>query len=141
MRDVAGEDGLKKSQKLQVQTLASSILINEGNQQFKLLPLTGMAQLSPIFGIVTDDFDNDGSPDILAAGNFYDVKPDLGRMDARSVCFLKGNGKGSFEYIPSQNNGLEFQGQFRDVIMLAGKEKKKIVMGRNNDALLFLEKQ
>ena len=94
--DVAGEEGLKKSQKLQVQTLASSLLINDGNLNFKLIPLTGMAQLSPIFGIVTDDFDHDGFIDIFAVGNFYDVKPDLGRMDARSVYFLKGNGKGKF---------------------------------------------
>ncbi|HEY5968370.1 MAG TPA: hypothetical protein VIU35_10340, partial [Chitinophagaceae bacterium] len=137
--DVAGEEGLNKSKKLQVQTLASSLLINDGNQNFKLIPLTGKAQLSPIFGITTDDFDHDGFTDIFAVGNFYDVKPDLGRMDARAVYFLKGNGKGGFEYIPAQNSGLEFQSQFRDVILLAGKQKKKLVMARNNDALLFLE--
>src|SRR5688572_3008471 len=139
--DVVGEEGLKKSRALQVQTLASSLLINDGNQQFRLLPLTGTAQLAPIFGIVTDDFDKDGHTDIFAAGNFYDVKPDLGRMDARAVCFLKGNGKGSFEYIPAQNTGLEFQSQFRDAILLKGKQKKKIVLGRNNEALLVLETQ
>ena len=69
-------------------------------------------------------------PDIFAVGNFYDVKPDLGRMDARAVCFLKGNGKGNFQYIASQNTGLAFQSQFRDVTLIARPEKKEIGVGR-----------
>ncbi len=139
--DVTGDESLNTSQKLQIQTLASSVLINEGGLQFKLLPLTGMAQLSPIFGLVTGDFDHDGYLDIFAVGNFFDVKPDLGRMDARSVYFLKGDGKGGFEYVLTENAGLEFQSQFRDIILLGDKQKKKLVLGRNNDPLLFLEAQ
>ena len=139
IQDVAGEDNLKKSQKLQVQTLASSILINEGNMKFNLRSLPGMAQFSPIFGIVTDDLDHDGLIDIFAVGNFYDVKPDLGRMDARGVCFLKGDGKGNFEYVPGQNLDIQFQSQFRDVLLLKGKQKKRLLLARNGDALLFLE--
>jgi hypothetical protein len=139
IEEVIGGEGVKKAQMLQVQTLASSVLINDGNMRFQLRPLTGMAQLSPIFGIVTDDFDKDGFVDIFAVGNFYDVKPDLGRMDAKAVYFLKGNGKGDFEYIPAQNIDLQFQSQFRDVILLKQKQKKRLVLGRNNEALLFLE--
>ena len=141
IQEVAGEENLKKSHKLQIQTLASSVLINESNMEFKLLPLTGMAQLSPIFGIVADDFDHDSSIDIFAVGNFYDVKPDLGRMDARAVYFLKGDGKGNFEFNPAQNTGLQFQSQFRDVILLKGKQRKKMVLSRNGGTLLFLEAQ
>jgi len=141
IRDVVSEEGLRKAQMLQVQTLASSILINNGNMQLKLIPLTSMAQFSPIFGIVTDDFDHDGLIDIFAVGNFYDVKPDLGRMDAEAACFLKGNGKGDFYFVPAQNTGLQFQSQFRDVITVKGKQKKRLVLGRNNEALLILEAQ
>jgi hypothetical protein len=107
--------------------------------QFKLVPLTGMAQFSPTFGIVTNDLDGDGFVDIFAVGNFYDVKPDLGRMDARAIYFLKGNGKGSFEYLPDQNLDLHFQSQFRDVILLKGKHKNRLVLARNGDGLVFLE--
>lgn len=139
IQDVTGEENLRKSEKLQVQTLASSTLINEGNMQFKLRPLPGMAQFSPIFGIVTNDFDRDGLIDIFAVGNFYDVKPDLGRMDARAVYFLKGNGKGNFEYFPAQNLDLQFKSQFRDVLLIKGKQKNRLVLARNGDALLCLE--
>ena len=139
--DVVGEERLDNAAKLQVQTLASSILINEGNAQFRLLPLTGMAQLSPIFGMVIDDFDHDSLPDIFAVGNFYDVKPDLGRMDARAVYFLKGDGKGNFQYLPSQNSGLGFQTQFRDVILIPGEKKKRLALAGNNSPLVVLETQ
>jgi enediyne biosynthesis protein E4 len=137
--DVVTEEALKKSQKLQVQTLASSVLINQGNMRFKLQPLTGMAQLSPIFGCVIDDLDRDGILDIFGAGNFYDVKPDLGRMDARAAYFLKGNGNGGFEFIPDCNARLGFPSQFRDVLFIAGKGKKKLVLAANNGPLLILQ--
>jgi enediyne biosynthesis protein E4 len=114
-------------------------LINEGNMRFKLQPLTGMAQLSPIFGCVIDDLDRDGILDIFGAGNFYDVKPDLGRMDARAAYFLKGNGNGGFEFIPDCNARLGFPSQFRDVLFISGKGKKKLVLAANNGPLLILQ--
>ena len=109
--------------------------------QMRLLPLNGMAQLSPIFGIVSDDFDHDGLPDIFAVGNFFDVKPDLGRMDARAVYFLKGDGKGRFEYSPVSSTGLNFQTQFRDVVLFPGQEKKKLALAANDGPLVILEAQ
>jgi hypothetical protein len=107
--DVVGNERLQTAQKLHVQTLSSSVLLNEGNMRMRLVPLAGMAQLSPIFGIICDDFDHDSLPDIFAVGNFYDVKPDLGRLDARAVYFLKGDGEGHFDYTPAQNTGLTFK--------------------------------
>jgi len=109
--------------------------------QMKLLPLTGMAQLSPIFGIICDDFDHDSLPDIFAVGNFYDVKPDLGRMDARAVYFLKGDGRGNFDCVPAQNTGLNFQSQFRDVTLFSGQKKKRLALAANNGPLVILELQ
>jgi hypothetical protein len=137
--EVVGSDRLQNAQKLRVETLASSVLINDGNMRMRLKLLTGMAQLSPIFGITFDDFDGDNMPDIFAVGNFYDVKPDLGRMDARAVCFLKGDGKGNFEYLPEQNTGLNLQAQFRDVTLIAGGKKKRLALAANNGPLVILE--
>jgi len=139
--DVVGSERMRAAQKLQVQTLSSSVLLNEGNMQMKLLPLTGMAQLSPIFGIICDDFDHDSLPDIFAVGNFYDVKPDLGRMDARAVYFLKGDGRGNFDCVPAQNTGLNFQSQFRDVTLFSGQKKKRLALAANNGPLVILELQ
>jgi hypothetical protein len=58
--DVVSGERLQNATKLRVETLASSVLINDGNMHMSLVSLPGMAQLSPIFGIVIDDFDHDG---------------------------------------------------------------------------------
>jgi hypothetical protein len=137
--DVVDGERLQNSAKLRVETLASSVLINDGKMQMRLLPLPGMAQLSPIFGVVSDDWDHDGLVDIFAVGNFYDVKPDLGRMDARAAYLLKGDGKGNFEYVPVQNACLGFQTQFRDVTLIAGQNRKRLTLAANNGPLVILE--
>lgn len=139
--DVVSGERLQNATKLRVETLASSVLINDGNMHMSLVSLPGMAQLSPIFGIVIDDFDHDGLLDIFAVGNFYDVKPDLGRMDARAVYFLKGDGKGKFECMPAQNNGLNFQTQFRDVALFSAHNNKRLALAANNGPLVILEAQ
>ena len=51
------------------------------------LPLE--AQLSPVFGIVVDDFDGDNKKDIWLGGNFYALKPQAGRHNASKGVLLK----------------------------------------------------
>ncbi len=137
--EVLGDEMISKAQKLQAQTLASSVLVNEGNGNYKLVPLTGMAQLSPMFSIVLDDLDHDGNIDMFAGGNFYDVKPDLGRMDAKAIYYLKGDGKGGFEYAADANNSIEIKGQVRDLALVNANGKKVLVLARNNDSVIMLE--
>jgi enediyne biosynthesis protein E4 len=38
------------------------------------------AQVSPIFTIVIDDLDGDGMADLFLGGNFYGLKPEVGRI-------------------------------------------------------------
>jgi len=53
------------------------------------------AQVSPVFAIVTDDFDGDGIMDIWLGGNFYPVKPQVRREDGSKGVLLKGSKEGS----------------------------------------------
>ena len=54
------------------------------------------AQLSPVYGMLCTDIDNDGNLDVVCAGNSYAPEVQTGRDDAQGMLILKGNGKGSF---------------------------------------------
>jgi hypothetical protein len=135
--DVFDMQVLNKSKKLQVQTLASSLLKRSGNQWI-LEALPEMAQIAPVFSIVADDFNKDGNVDILTVGNFFDVKPDLGRLDANAASLFLGNVKGAFEYVPKMKSGLNIQGQIRDAASVLYNDKKIIFLARNNESLISL---
>jgi enediyne biosynthesis protein E4 len=146
--DVVGKDLLDKSARLSIQTLSSSLLINQAihlqkdgkaDLNFNLVSLPVMAQAAPIFTIIADDFDKDGNIDIFTAGNYWDVKPDIGRLDASAACLLLGDGRGKFNYLPPPKSGLEIKGQSRDAVQLLINNKKSLVLARNNDTVTFFQ--
>jgi len=97
-----------------------------------------MAQASPIFTIVANDFDKDSNIDILTGGNLFDLKPDIGRLDANAACLLQGNEKGGFNFVPSLVSGLEIKGQLRDAAVITVNSIQYILLARNNDNVMFL---
>ncbi len=139
INDVFNTGLVDKSVKLIIQTLSSSALINEGNGSFKLSPLPEMAQSSAIFAISADDFDKDGNIDIFTGGNFWDIKPDIGRLDANAAGLLRGDGKGGFSFVPANKSGLAVKGQVRDIAAVSVKNNKLLVLARNNDNIVFLQ--
>ena len=98
-----------------VQTLASSILENLGNDRFALVPLPKAAQVYSVNGIVADDFTGDGKIDILVAGNNYAYRSQYGNSDASVGLLLKRNTKGQFEEVPSSATGLWLTGDVRSI--------------------------
>jgi hypothetical protein len=115
-------------------TLESGIFWNEnGNLRFSALP--AQAQFSPIFGIAIADFDSDGKKDIWLGGNFYDLKPQVGRLDANKGLLLKGIGNKKFNAIPNETTGIKVKGQVRDAKIING----KLIVARNNDSMLIFK--
>jgi enediyne biosynthesis protein E4 len=149
VNDIIGDALLGKSAKLSIQTLASSVMINgsggtkgqETKINFTLLPLPQAAQIAPVFATLADDYDKDGNIDIFAAGNFWDIKPDIGRLDGNATCFLHGDGKGGFSFVSNIKSGLNIKGQVRDAAAITIANKKMIILARNNDGIIFLQPQ
>jgi len=108
---------------------------DEGVFKAKKLPL--QANFSPVYAICPGDFDRDGKQDILLAGNIDQTRIKIGKMDADYGVFLKGDGKGSFEYIPQIKSGLSVKGCTRDLIMLHGKTNDRIIFGVNNQPVVI----
>jgi len=121
-------------------TLESAILWNDG-KNFTLTPLPLEAQLSPVYGIIADDLDGDSFTDIWLGGNFYALKPQVGRHDASKGVFLKGGPGRSFKYESPDKSGIFVQGEVRDATLLRYKNTVRFLVARNNArALLFQRK-
>ncbi|MCF8247654.1 MAG: CRTAC1 family protein [Saprospiraceae bacterium] len=94
------------------------------------------AQISPVFGIVIHDFNNDGNLDVLMAGNKYGMEVETNRCDSGNGIFLAGDGKGNFNWIDNTKSGFWAIKEVRDMALLqAPNNKVKLVVSNNNDKL------
>ncbi|MEK7256990.1 MAG: VCBS repeat-containing protein, partial [Bacteroidota bacterium] len=120
--------------------LQSAVLWNDG-ATFRLEALPLEAQVAPAFGIAVEDFDGDGAKDIWLGGNFYGLKPEVGRHDSSRGVFLKGDGKGGFEYLPPARSGIFVAGEVRDAAVFKTKNGAGILVARNDAEAVFFGKE
>ncbi len=128
---------LKRSLVLNARLMESCIIINTGGKSFKLLPLPVEAQLSPVYAIISDDFDRNGICDIVAGGNQYRAKPETGIYDASNGLLLKGGTEGTWNPVSPLLSGFFVKGEIRDIKILNIKGDTILVVARNNDNLQF----
>lgn len=119
-------------------TFESALARNNGDGTFSVSPLPREAQLSPVFGILTGDFDGDGTLDIFSAGNFNGFKPELAMMAAGYGLLLRGDGKGTFTSAGASGTGAVISGQVRDIKRVRTRAGDMIMVIRNNDTPIFL---
>jgi hypothetical protein len=98
------------------------------------------AQISSVNGIVTADFNEDGSADILLGGNFYPYRTAYGRSDASLGLLLLGDGKGKFKPVSWDQSGFFAPGDVRAMAMINGKAGRNfILLGRNSEKMSLIE--
>lgn len=112
--------------------LRSAVLWNEGNSRIRIDALPIQAQVSPVMAIVAEDLDSDNNLDLFLCGNIYGLKPEVGRQDANHGVFLKGDGKGGFTYLTSEETGINIKGEVRDLKVVTSGTEKTILVGINN---------
>ncbi|MGB3145762.1 MAG: VCBS repeat-containing protein [Maribacter sp.] len=81
IEEVLSPELLSNAKIEEVHTLQSGYLNNE-NGTFSFIPFNFELQVSPIMDFLEFDFDNNGKAEILAAGNYFGVKPYHGRFDS-----------------------------------------------------------
>lgn len=121
----------------QAYTFGTALVRNDGDGSFTLLPLPLEAQIAPVYGILPADIDADGHLDLLLAGNFDGVKPELGRMSASHGLVLRGDGTGSFQPLPAAESGFLVPGQARDIRRIRTARGDLYFVTRNNDRPLI----
>src|SRR6266513_2839666 len=117
----------------QAHTFATALARNNGDGSFTLVPLPLEAQLAPVYGILAQDVDGDGKPDLLLAGNFDGVQPEIGRMSASYGLVLEGDGLGRFTPVRAAQSGFLVLGQARDIQRVRTRRGDLYVVTRNND--------
>ena len=138
MEEVFTPAQLKQAALLSVTETRSCIFINDGRGNFAKQPLPLMAQLSPVFGTVLSDLNEDGVPDLFLAGNFYGLKPQAGRLDAGYGVTLLGSRSGQYTYTASGSSGLLVKGEARDIKIIAGAGGNQYIAVAMNNLPLYL---
>lgn len=131
------QDALKKT----ANYLQTSFIENKGNGQFAIRALPIEAQTAPVYGMVSEDIDEDGDLDLLLVGNDYGMEPYSGRHDAFNGLYLQGDGSGNFNSLSVSESGFFVKGDAKGLakIHTAGKEDIWIAT-QNQDSLLVFGK-
>lgn len=114
---------------------AHCLFENDGKGKFTKHLLPAEAQFAPVNAILCNDFDSDGRPDLLLAGNEYQTEVLTGRYDASYGLFLRGTKEG-FVATPLARSGFIINGDVKSMAIIhAAKGLKMILAGVNNDSL------
>jgi len=140
VRDIFPAELLDKSYHSVARTLASAVLINSGDA-FTLHNLPLEAQLSPVYAVLVRDLTGDGLPDLVLGGNLDGAKPEVGRYDASYGLLLVGKGNGKFVPRRSNESGLLFTGQVRDIQLLRINGVDHLAVSKSNGKLQFYRGQ
>ena len=141
LADLFSPEQLAASKTALICNTNSLYLQGDGKGKFTITPLPPYAQLSAINGLVQADMNNDGHADIIAAGNFYPFRAQMGPLDAGMGLVLQGDGKGSFTPLPYNVTGLCIQGDVRNILQVNTKQKGSflIIAAKNNGQVQVVE--
>jgi len=141
LQDVYTSKLAAAAQRLEVNTLESAVLINDGAGHFTFHALPRLAQASPAFGVALSDLDGDGKTDLYIAQNFFGPQPETGRMDGGLSLLLKGNGDGNFTPIWPNESGLVVAGDGKSLAVtdLNNDGWPDLLVGINNGELMAFE--
>lgn len=132
--EVFTQEQLSAASRKNVFTFATAVFWGSKDGVLRTQPLPFEAQLAPVFAIMSDDWDDDGKKDLLLAGNFFGLNPQLGRYDASYGTLLKGDGAGGFVALPMRSSGIRLSGQVRDALTLKQRNRKSVLIFATNDA-------
>jgi enediyne biosynthesis protein E4 len=133
MQQAMRKEELSNAFVVKAERFESSYVENLGGGKFKMSALPLEAQFSPIYGMLTGDFDHDGHLDVLAVGNSYATEVQTGRYDAQGSLLLKGDGKGNFI---TARDVLNIFGDNKSIAQLQMSDgSSSFVVGVNSDSL------
>ncbi len=134
--DIYTRKALEKSLHLKAETFASCYFENDGKGNFKMHSFPVEAQLSSMNNMIIDDFNEDGNPDILSAGNLYNMEIVTPRNDGSIGVYMEGDGKGGFKTKPACESGFFAPNDAKSMASIKLNNGDKLVLvGNNNDKL------
>lgn len=130
---------LQDAKLLRVNELRTIILENV-NGKFKKRMLPVEAQFAPVTAIEILDYNDDGNPDLLLAGNEHGMRIRFGAIDANYGQLFQGDGQNNFQYVPQASSGLCLKGDVKSLKYIVIKGQKYLLAGINNQDLVTYKK-
>jgi hypothetical protein len=121
---------------LEANNMGTSYIENLGGGRFQMKDLPVRAQFAPVHGIVSDDINHDGNPDLVLVGNDYGNEVFVGKYDAFVGEVLLGNGDGSFEVGNAASSGFQVTGDAKALVRLSGPNSMHYIASQNKGPLL-----
>lgn len=140
IKEILKPEELQDALILKANWLKSSYIENKGNGTFEVKELPIQAQFAPIFGMITQDFDQDGNLDVLLTGNDFGAEISVGRHDALNGLLLKGDGKGNFNAISLEKSGYCVMGDAKSLVKITNPQGQLLtITSQNKGSLKFFE--
>lgn len=136
VKELLPKEAFEKSMTLTTNNFQTSMLLRE-DLGFELRALPLEAQMSPVYAIEILDVDQDNNVDLVLGGNYYLLKPEIGRLDGFNGGYFNGNGNGDFTFVAAHTSGLKISGEVRDIATLGD----HLVFARNNQSIVAFKKE
>lgn len=121
--------------------LQSAYIENKGNGLFAIKPLPLEAQAAPIYGMMSEDINDDGNLDLLLVGNDYGMEAYSGRHDALNGLALMGDGRTNFKSLSVAESGFFVKGDAKGLAKIHTARGEDIwIATQNQDSLMVYAK-
>ncbi len=122
--------------KLKATWMQNSYVENLGKGNFSIKPLPIETQVSPIFGVLPIDVDNDQNLDVIVIGNDHGNNVHWGHYDASNGYYLRGDGAGNFQVKPYSESGFFVDGDAKALVYMPFHDGFDLVIAsQNQDSL------
>jgi enediyne biosynthesis protein E4 len=138
VEDIFGKENLAKSLHKSAVRFESTVFLNRGDGTYEPRSLPTEAQFAPVRAIQEGEFNGDGIPDLVLAGNNYYTRPSLGRQDASTGWLLLGNKNKDYDPVWPAGSGISLQGDTRKMYLFEIEGKPHLVVVVNNGDLRVL---
>lgn len=135
LHDMFSEAVLSQTERYEVVSFETMWFENAGKGKFVPRRFPHAAQFAPVNAMLVEDFNGDGTRDVLLSGNFYPVNIQRGRYDASYGLVLQGKGKGAFQALSATQSGWSVRGEVRALRRIRIGTKTHYLAIRNNDVI------
>lgn len=135
--EILGARALAEALMVEVNTLDSGLLLNDGRGRFRFAALPTLAQIAPANGAVLFDADGDRDLDLYLAQNTFSPQREVGRVAGGVGLLLSGDGRGEFTPVWPNRSGLVVPGEGRSVVRadLDGDGREDLVVAVRDGSL------
>ncbi|WP_353720443.1 VCBS repeat-containing protein [Dyadobacter sp. 676] len=135
--DIFKPEELEDARKLVCETMQSVLLENKGGGKFALKYLPAAAQMGAVYGLLAEDFNQDGHLDLMLSGNSHATESISGRLDGLNGLLMLGDGKGGFIPLNAARSGIFVPGDAKGMAHLRLNNGESLILAAQNNGPLL----